>query len=480
MSEAIVSNLYVIITNLLAVAIVLGVMIVIHELGHFLAAKYFGIRVETFSIGFGKRLWGFRKGETDYRVSALPFGGYVKMAGENPDEAPTGSPDEFQAKPRWQRFVVAVMGPGMNIILSIVLLTGLYMYRYQKPAYEEGPAMIGWVEPGSPADEQGLQPGDRIARLEQIPSPSWQDIQIRVAANVGQPLPVEVERNGEHITRTLVPRPEGRSELGYAGWFPLVPAKVQVAPDLPAAKAGLQTGDEIVSINGTRIHSWTAISGLVQQAEGQPMEVVFRRGNCSGDPETSLDVSPTPSGAATPSGECEVQTTQITPVKDTVEGETAARWLIGVGPQYDVITSQLSFGEALSESLATNKKFALLIFEIVGKIFTRDLSLRTMEGPIGIARLSGAAARQSFADLISLMAAISLNLGIFNLFPIPVLDGGLILLLLIEGTIRRDLPRVVKERVTQVGFAFLMLIGLFVIYNDIVKTLPERFERFFP
>ena len=160
--------LYVILTNLLAVVVVLGVMILVHELGHFLAAKYFGIRVEVFSFGFGKRLFGFRSGETDYRVSLLPLGGYVKMAGENPNEDVTGSQDEFQTKPRWQRFVVAVMGPGMNIMLSIGLLTGLYMVRYQKPAYQEGPAVIGWVESDSPAAAAGFQPGDRIVRVNQL------------------------------------------------------------------------------------------------------------------------------------------------------------------------------------------------------------------------------------------------------------------------------------------------------------------------
>jgi len=486
--------LYIAITNVLAVVLVLGVMILIHELGHFLAAKYFGIRVEVFSFGFGKRLWGFKKGETDYRVSLLPLGGYVKMAGENPDEAPTGNLDEFQAKPRWQRFIVAVMGPAMNIGLSIVLLTALFMYRYQKPAYEEGPAVIGWLEPDSPAVGAGLAIGDRIIRLNSKPNPRWGDIELTVASNVGQPLEVEVDRGGEHLVHTITPRAEGRAQLGYAGWFPMAAAKVQVVEGHPAAKAGLQNGDEIISINGTEILSWVAISESVQKSDGQPMEVVLRRDNCATASQTTLDVDPPdvdPNGAnknaanepagGQPSRDCaELKTLQITAVMDTATGEASPRWLIGVSPQFEMITRRLGPVEALSESLATNKKFALLIFEFVGKIFTRDLSPRTLEGPIGIARLSGAAARQSFADLMSLMAAISLNLGIFNLFPIPVLDGGLILLLLIEGTIRRDLNRRVKERVTQAGFAFLMLIAVFVIYNDIVKSLPERFERFFP
>ena len=474
--------LYVVITNLLAVVVVLGVMILIHELGHFLAAKYFGIRVEVFSFGFGKRLWGFKKGETDYRVSLLPLGGYVKMAGENPDEAPTGNADEFQAKPRWQRFIVAVMGPTMNIVLSIVLLTGLYMYRYQKPAYEEGPAVIGWLEPDAPAASAGLSLGDRITRVRDRQNPTWGDIGLMIASTVGQPIEVAVDRNGEQLVLTLTPRPEGRAQLGYAGWSPRMPAKLQaVEPDLPAAKAGLQAGDEIVAINGQPVLFWPGISDLLQQNGAQPLEIAYRRGPCPGVPQTALDVDTGAAQASSAAADCgELMTAQIVPMRSAAGSDPQERWRIGVMFQNEMITRRLGPVAALSESLATNKKFALLIFEFVGKIFTRDLSPRTLEGPIGIARLSGAAARQSFADLVSLMAAISLNLGIFNLFPIPVLDGGLILLLLVEGTIRRDLNRRVKERITQVGFAFLMLIAVFVIYNDIVKSLPERFERFFP
>jgi regulator of sigma E protease len=448
--------IYITLTNILAVFLVLGVMILIHELGHFLAAKYFKIKVEVFSIGFGKRLWGFRRGETDYRVCLLPLGGYVKMSGENAGDPTTGSPDEFQSKPRWQRFIVAVMGPTMNIVLAIVLLTGLFMFRYQKPAYQEGPATIGWVELGSPADEAGILVGDRIVEIQNIQDPEWIDVEIRVAAESRQEISVTVERDGERLTHSLTPLPVGRSELGNVGWAPRMSALLQaVDPNLPAAAAGLVAGDEIVEMNGTPINFWPAISELLQENEGEPVQIVYER-----------------------SGEQFI--TQIVPQLSDVDADPQQRWRIGVMFKQVMITRQLGFVDAFTESLATNKKFALLIFEFLGKIFTQKLSPRTLEGPIGIARLSGAAARQSFGDLLSLMAAISLNLGIFNLLPIPVLDGGMILLLLIEGTIRRDLSLRLKERFTQVGFAFLVLIAVFVIYNDIVKTLPERFGNFFP
>jgi regulator of sigma E protease len=448
--------MYNFVTSIVGVMIVLGIMVFIHELGHFLAAKYFGIRVETFSIGFGKRIWGFERGGTDYRLSILPFGGYVKMAGENPDDPHSGAPDEFQMKPRWQRFIVGAMGPAMNIVLSIGLLTGLYMFRYQKPAYAEGPAVIGYIEPDSAAAKAGLQPGDTITQFAGLQNPGWTDIEIKVASNANQTLQVAAARNGSEITANLIPEPTGRAQLGDVGWAPHMPAKIQeVESDLPAGKAGLRAGDVLVEIDGQPVSYWPAVSDHIQKNQGKPMQIVYRRG-------------------------AELISTTLTPVPSTVNGETEPRWRIGVQFTSEMINRSLPFGAALSESLATNKKFGLLIFEFLGKIFSRELSPRTLEGPIGIARLSGAALRQSFADLISLMAAISLNLGIFNLLPIPVLDGGLMLMLLIEGLIRRDLSMKLKERVTQVGFAFLMLIAVFTVYNDIVKSLPERFEKFLP
>ena len=448
--------LYAFVTNILAVIVVLGVMILIHELGHFLAAKYFGIRVHVFSFGFGPRLFGFKYGDTDYRVCLLPLGGYVKMAGENVGDTVSGDVDEFLSKPRWQRFIVAVMGPAMNIFLAIFLLTGLFMYRYQIPAYQEGPAVIGWVDEDSAAAAAGFQTGDRITRFADNQDTEWRDIELLIVSNPGSPLEVTVERDGQPLTSTMTPRPEGRTRLGSAGWYPRMAAKLQaVAPGLPAEQAGMEAGDEIVSVDGVPVGFWPRISEILQTSEGKTLELGFLRNG-------------------------ELMTTRINPVHSTATGDPQTKWRIGVAFQNDVITRELGFSGALSESLATNKKFALLIFEVIGKIFSAEMSPRTLEGPIGIARLSGRAARQSLGDLLSLMAAISLNLGIFNLFPIPVLDGGVILMLLIESVIRRDLSLRIKERIMQAGFAFLLLIAAFVIYNDIVKALPERFEKFFP
>jgi regulator of sigma E protease len=441
-------------TAIVGVIIVLGVMVFIHELGHFLAAKYFGIRVETFSIGFGKRLWGFERGGTDYRISALPFGGYVKMSGENPDDPTSGAPDEFQMKPRWQRFIVAFMGPAFNIVLSIALLTGLYMYRFPKPSFQDGPTVIGFIDPGSPADRAGLKSGDRILQVGDQDSPNWEDIFIKVATSLDREVQVTVERDGQRLNVAMMPIREGREMIGSVGWGPRRVAKIQtVEPSLPAGKAGLQPGDIISEINGQPVSYWPMVAETINNNQGKPMKFVISRGT-------------------------EMIPVELTPVMTNVDGNS--RWRVGMSFTDDMVIMQLGPAEAFRESLAANKKFGLLIFDALAKLVTREVSPRTLEGPIGIARLSGMALRQSFADLINLMAMISLNLGIFNLLPIPVLDGGMILMLLIEGTIRRDLSMKLKERVMQAGFALILLVAVFTIFNDILKYLPERFQNMLP
>ncbi len=442
---------FVILTNVLAVIGVLGVMILIHELGHFMAAKWFGVRVETFSLGFGKRLVGWKKGETDYRISLLPLGGYVKMSGENPGDPLTGEPGEFMAHPRWQRFIIALMGPAMNIVLAIALLTGLYMVKYQKPAYHERQAELGYVEKNSPAARAGLQAGDVVIRLNGRDNPNWEDAEIAVLSNPGQPLEVTAKRNNEPFTTTLTPDTEPRNRIGVAGWAPYMPAIVAaVEAGEPAARAGLQPGDQVVAINGQPLRFRPQLPQLVQESQGKPIELaVLRAGR--------------------------TVTVQVAPLWRDVPGLNRKMWRIGVNLRDDMIEKRLGFAAAVRQSLETNKKFAALIFDFVGKMLQFKMSPRSLEGPIGIARLSGEAARQGAPELINLMAAISLNLGIFNLFPIPILDGGVILLLAIEGLLRRDLSLQLKERIVQAGFVFLVLIAVFVIFNDIVKSLPARF-----
>jgi regulator of sigma E protease len=433
------------ITDVVVVVLVLGLMIFVHELGHFLAAKFFGVRVLVFSLGFGKRLLHWTRGDTDYRISALPFGGYVKMAGDDPSAERKGDPGEFLTKPRWQRFVIVVMGPTMNILLAVVLLTCLYRFHYQKPAYEEQPARVGDVEADSPSSQIGLMPGDLVVRLDGLRNPNWEDVQMKVLTTVGEAMPLEIERDGRTLNKSLTPRAEGPDRVGDAGLYPYQPGVIdKVEPGLPAGQAGLLPGDEIVSVEGRKVLYWPRVAYLIQSSKGKPVQLSILR------------------------GEREFPAT-LTPVLTDVMGEK--RWRIGIIFHNDILVRKLPWGAAFAVSLRDNSRDCLATFDVLGKILTRRLSPRSLAGPIGIAQLSGEAYRAGFPELVMLVAFISLQLGIFNLLPIPVMDGGVILMLIVEGLIRHDLSLKVKERFLQVGFLFLLLLVVFLMCNDIMRTL---------
>jgi regulator of sigma E protease len=435
-------------TNLIAVLFVLGALVFIHEFGHYAAAKFFGVRVETFSIGFGKRLFGFRRGETDYRVSVLPLGGYVKMAGENPMEASTGDPGEFMAHPRWQRFVIALAGPVMNIALAFVLITGIFMTHYEHPYHDDQPATMGWVGDGSPAERAHLEAGDRIIKIENIENPTWQQVEQKEILSPGQPLNLEIQRGAQVFNVTVVPATVGPNQVGQAGWEPAEPNTVAVLdPKLPAAAAGIQIGDEIVSLNDFIVRSNSAVVSFLQKNQDKPLKVTLLRAG-------------------------KEMTLNVTPALADVEGKKRYR----IGVQFrPVRVDKLPFGQAVVKSFQWNKDNALLIFEMLKKLMERKASVKQMTGVVGMAQISGDAAREGWLPLLFVMAVISLNLGIFNLLPIPILDGGMIVMLCIEGLLRRDIKREIKELVYQAAFVFLLIFAAVVIYNDIAKTSVGHF-----
>jgi regulator of sigma E protease len=431
-----------------AVTFVLGVMILVHEFGHYAVAKVCGVRVDVFSLGFGKRLIGFRRGDTDYRISALPLGGYVKMAGENPMEARSGDPGEFVSHPRWQRFLIAVAGPAMNILLAIGIVTGVFMMHYSHDWYLDQPTQVGWVEENSPAAKAGLKPGDLITQIDGLSNPLWEDTRAKITISPKQPLPLTLKRGGQTISTTLIPDKFGPSQAGEAGLEPAAGITVEAMEDnMPAYKAGIRKGDEIIAVNGIGLHSIGELTHFLQEDKGKPVEITVVRG------ETSLKF-------------------QMTPVL-APNGEGAERYRIGFSPGVRQHVDRLSFAQALDRSVETNKKYAFLLVELVEKMVHGKVSVKMMSGPIDIAKVSGEAAREpGWTPLLLLMAGISLNLGIFNLFPIPILDGGVILLLLIEGLMRRDISLHIKERIYQAAFVFLVLFAAMVIFNDITKSLP--------
>lgn len=432
--------------NIWWLLVLIGVMILIHELGHYWAARFFDVRVETFSFGFGPRLFGFRKGETDFRFSAILFGGYVKMAGEQPGEDNAADPRGFMSKPRWQRLIIAFAGPFMNIILAIGLVAGLFMYQYPKMPMVESPT-VGYVADGSAAKNAGVQEGDRIVQIENKANPTWEDIMMQEMSNPGRALHVALERNGQRITTQVTPSQDDKNGVGMAGWAAASEIHIaRVFPDMAAAKAGLARGDVLVSVNGKRVLSTPKLHDVINQNGGGPVDLVYRRGG-------------------------ETRQVTVTPEKTTMDG--VEKLMIGVQLEPKMEMTQLSFPDALRESVNRNVKYAGMIYKVLQNIVERRMSPKSIEGPIRIAQLSGDAAREGAAEFIGLMAMVSLNLAIFNLLPIPILDGGVILLLLIEMIMRRDLSLAVKENVIKAGFVFLMAIVMFVLYNDITKILTS-------
>jgi len=437
-----------------SMAFVLGIMILIHEFGHYAAAKYFGVRVDVFSIGFGKRLWGFRRGETDYRISALPLGGYVKMAGENPLESRSGAADEFMSHSRWQRFVIAIAGPAMNIMLAIALLTIVNMVHYERPQFFDQPAVVGWVLDNSSAAKAGIEQGDRIVRIDGTHNPTWEDVFLKVMISPKQPVDIAIQRGNDILEKQVTPEAEGAGfdAHGSMGWEPEeTPAVTQLAPDMPAAKAGVQLGDKIVAMNGAPMRSGLSIIHYLQQNGSKPVDLTVNRDGK------------------------ELHFT-MTPAQVTDNGQTIYR--VGFVMSEAMKVERLPFPKALNASLQENKKFSFLLVELIQRLLEHKASLRQLDGPIGIAREAGDAAQQpGWIPLLSLMAMISLNLGIVNLLPIPILDGGVILLLFVESLMRRDISLRIKERIYQTAFVFIVLVFVVVMYNDLMKALPGLAQR---
>ena len=434
--------------SLVSVVVILGFMILIHEFGHYAVAKLLGVRVEQFAIGFGKRLVGFRRGETDYRINAIPLGGYVKMSGENPMDERTGDPGEFLSHPRWHRFLIAIAGPFMNILLAVVLLTAVYMVHYEYAAYMDKAAVVGYIEPDSPAAKVGIHEGDRITQIDGVHNPTWEQVGIKEMLNPNQPLDYVVQRGDQTISGTITPVPITSSEVGSAGWYPNEPVIVgELDPGLPAEKVGMKPGDKIVAMDGQPVPSIQAMIARLQETKSNPVQLdVLRNG-------TTLHFT-------------------VTPVLAPVGTENHYRLGFKNNPETKI--SSLPFPEALSRSVQDNKRFSVILLQLVGKLVQHKVSLKTVSGPIGIAQQAGAAAQEGWVPLLALTSAISLNLGIFNLLPIPIMDGGVILLLFIESLMRRDISLPIKERIYQAAFVFLVLFAALVIYNDIVKTLGQR------
>jgi len=434
------------IVSITGALIALGFMVLIHEFGHFLVARYFDVRVDVFSIGFGTRLFGIKRGPTDYRVSILPLGGYVRMAGDNISEERTGAADEFLSKPRWQRALIALAGPTMNVLAAIAIMAIHFGGTTQQPIFADQSVIVAGVYKGSSAERAGIQPGDRLVQINGSENPNWDRARWESAfALPGAQIPVTVQRDGQEFSTVVTASQDEFKMFGY----PVLPPVVEtVAAGAPADRGGLKPGDNILSYDGVPIGSWYQVTDLVSQRHDHPVQVSISRNGHT----MNLMVRPEH--------------------KDLGDG-AGLRWSVGILPHLDSIQRDRGIIDSVSFSLWFNQRLARQMLDLVGQLFVGRVSLKEVQGPVGIVTMSGKAARAGFGSLMSMMALISLNLAVVNLLPFPILDGGHITMLAIEGALRHDLSIKAKERFIQVGFVFILVVFALVMYNDVLRLFQH-------
>ena len=440
--------------RILAFGIAFGLLVFVHEAGHYVIAKLCGVTVEVFSFGFGRRLFGFRRKGTDYRVSLVPLGGYVKMLGETPED-PSDDPGAFSARPKWQRFLVLVAGAAMNIVLAVACYTIVFSQGDLRYVYLDEAPVIGGLDEGLPAASAGLLPGDRILSIDGTRVDTWEEFKPLEMISPDRPVTLRVERAGSElevrVTATSQTETITNSKLGLLGLEPRGRVVAVVVSDsMPASEAGMRVGDFIVSIDGVAIDDRATLIRIIRESAGRPLAFVLEQ---DGKP-LELTIA-------------------------AIESEDGI-YRTGFIPDYDAKLVDYSLMQALPRAVEECRDQTLFTYLTLKKLVTRSVSIKQMSGPIGIFQFTGKAAETGWLNYMRVIGLISLQLGIINLLPIPVLDGGHIFILLVEGVMRRDLSDRLKERMIHVGFIFLMMLMAVVIFNDISKNVPGGLDRFLP
>jgi regulator of sigma E protease len=453
-------------TTVLSFIVVIGVLILIHEWGHFIVARLTGVGVERFSIGFGPVLLRWRGKETEYCLSVIPMGGYVKMMGEeSPLEGGAALPYDpakaFSLKPLWARFLIVFAGPGMNFVLAAVIFS-VVLATVGRPVW---PAVIGRVAPDSPGAAAGLQTGDTVASANGRRIAHWEDLDRAVATSSGRPLRLTVARSGAVREVSVTPRlTEARDPIfkdTHQTWEigvgpQLLPQIGSVNSGSPAEKAGLKSGDVVVAVAAQPVFTPEELMQGIQRRAGQTFEVTVER-----------------EGKRLP------LTVTANAVKEkNAAGEDVEVGRIGVG----IVTRTVNY-EAYPPHKAvwygTVKTWDMTTLTAKGlwKIVSRQIDSSNIGGPIQIASEAGRQAKEGPASLALFTAIISVNLALLNLLPVPMLDGGHLFFFVIEGVMGRPLSLRKREAAQQLGFVLLMLLMVYALYNDLVRIDAFRFFR---
>ncbi len=428
--------------TLLSFLLVLGVLIFVHELGHFLVARWYGVRVLTFSLGFGPKILKFTRGGTEYCVSVVPLGGYVKMAGETTADERQGAPDEFLSKSKWVRFQVYLAGPTMNIILAVIALTVVLSDGADVPIYQSAAPVVGAVDSDGVAVKAGIEIGDRILSVNGEPTPTWDALMLEVLPKANRELKIEVERNGQEREVRVTPASVGKYEAGSLGILPAIrPQVLEVHAGRPAEAAGFKKGDVLVGVDGKRGLDRDGMIKYIQKHGELPIQFEVERGG------EIKQINVTPEGAA-----------------------GGSKVGLSISP-YEVTRIDPTWPQAFRMSLAQNWDNTRLIGKTLKGLFTRETPVSQLMGPLSIAELSGSAAELGWIKLLELMGVISLQLALLNLMPVPVLDGGQIAILALEGVARRDMSTKVKEYFAMAGAAVIVALMVTVLYNDIARMI---------
>lgn len=431
--------------------IMLGVLVFIHELGHFCVAKFCGVKVLKFSLGFGPKLLSKRWGDTEYLICAIPLGGYVQMLGEGTGEKGEGAPlteEEkklsFADKPVSRRLMIVAAGPLMNLIFPFLVLPISYVVGVQLPAYFDQPACIGHVVGETEAAAAGFADGDCIAAINGQPLGSWNDANKALLGSAGDELVFTVKRQEESLSLILPEENNSLEGLQALGLLPRQSALIGgLAPDMPAAEAGLQAGDRIVAINQQPIVSWYDLKPVIQTAGGIAVPVVVERDG------SRFEVS-------------------ISPQLNEESGE----YLVGIAPMTEMVQKRFGFIEAGREGFHRSIELIELTLVFIQKLFTGSVSAKNIGGPITVVQVAGQAAQADLAAVLSVLAFISIQLGILNLLPIPILDGGHIFFYVFEIVFRRPMSMWAREVAQQIGLVVLVMLMILAFYNDLARLWP--------